>query len=119
MRSVRFLLGFLQQRRHIGPELGACITFGGRQLQKRLRVADADKVVVLSPVSDVLLDRFTRSGRAAFEAPEPRLQISAEPVEGLLAEARSFLVVELPRVLALSCGCQGGKTGGVVAMAVP
>jgi hypothetical protein len=46
-------------------------------------------------------------------------QVGAEPVEALLPQADSFLVVELGCVLALAGGGQRGKAGGVVMVPGP
>ena len=43
-------------------------------------------------------------------------QVGTEPVEGLLAQTGTFLVVEHTRVLALAGGRQGGGPGGVEAV---
>ena len=55
-------------------------------------------------------------GLAGLQLLGPQGQVGAEPVEGLLPQARSLLVVELGRVLALAGGGQRGEAGGVVAV---
>src|SRR5262245_41211311 len=105
----------LQQRPHVSPELRERLLFVGRELLQGCPVPAAGEVAVLLPVPHDELHIGTVTGSAALQPLLPRDQVSAEPVERLLAEAGLFLVVELTRVLALAGGGQRGVAGGVVA----
>ena len=70
-------------------------------------VAEAGEVGVLLPVEHLLLHVGMVGGFAGLLLLGAQGSVGAEPVQGLLAEAGLFAVVELGPVLALVGGGQG------------
>src|SRR5262249_58646767 len=65
--------------------------------------------------SDVCSSDLVVGGFVALELPGVQGQVGAQPVEGLLPQTHSLLVIELSGVLALAGGGQRRAAGGVVA----
>src|SRR5262249_33471734 len=116
-RSFRFFLRLRQQLRHVGQELFACRAFLGWQPRQRRHVAEAGQVAVLLPVPQSLTGPSVGLRVPVAERLAPPGDALAEPVECLPAPAGAFLVVQPPRVLALTATRQRGGAGGVVARA--
>jgi len=70
-------------------------------------------------VAQVQLNHGTVGGLAALQLLTTQDQAGAQPVEGMLAQTRSLLVVELGGVLAMpDCGQCRGLGGGLMEIAV-
>ena len=80
-----------------------------------LRLADAGEAEVLQPAGEDAPD--VGAGFGVVPGPRgPRRQVGPQPVEGLLAEATAFPVVQFAGVLSLAGGSQRSGTSGVVAV---
>src|SRR5437899_12909432 len=114
-RKSVFTFDLLAEGDDVGPELLPRRSLLLGQGGQRLLVAQRGQVGVLLPVRELLLDRWT-SFLAFLGERGVGGEVSAQPVEGLLAEAGALLVVELSGVGALACGGQCGGTGGAGAV---
>ena len=104
-RAFRGLsLGAIEEGPDFSPERLTCFPLGLGQLGQGGFVAEAGEVAVLLPVLHHPLYLGTVVGLAALQLFGTQGQVGAEPVEALLPQAGSFLVVELGGVLALAGG---------------
>src|SRR5262249_11802547 len=114
-----FVLGRFEQLVHVGPELLPDVPFRLGQLGQRLLVPHTGQVGSALPV----LERLSRKGpllrAAVVDLLDPRGQIGAQPLQGLLAPAGTLLVVEPGGVFTHAATGRRCGAGCTVAVAGP
>ncbi len=105
---------FLQQCRHIGPELPPCLPLKGRQLFERRRITDTGQREVALPVLKRGPHDLAIRWLAGFQSFGPLAQLGPQPGQGLLAQPALFLAVQFFGIRPLTRRSQGGVTGGVI-----
>src|SRR5262249_32515035 len=110
-----FLLNLHPNRGDVGPELFPGRPFLLGQDGQGLLVAQSSQVWILLPVTETLLDDLTSVLIAFVGEAGVDNQVGPQPVEGLLAEAATLLLIPFAGILSFSADGQGSGAGSVVA----